>query len=69
MAPAPTPIPILWTHMTPFLGMKLTIDKFLVCKIPKHKALLQIPHKLQTDNEVLKHKGNYIILITLSSYV
>jgi hypothetical protein len=69
MAPVPTQIPILWTHMTPALGMNHTIDKFIDYEIPKHRVLRQSPRKLQTDGEVLKHKGNYIILITLSSYV
>jgi len=69
MAPVPTQIPILWTHITPALGMNLTIDKFVDCEIPKHRVLRQSPHKLQTDCEALKHKVNYIILIILSSYV
>jgi len=60
MAPVPTQNPILWTHMTPALGMNLTIDKFLNCEIPEYRVLRQSPHKLQTDYEVLKHNGNYI---------
>jgi hypothetical protein len=69
MALGPTSIPILWTDMTTSLGMNLTIDKFVVCEIPKHKDLRQTPHKLQTDGDVRKNEGNYMILTIFSSYV